>query len=325
MTTSKEFTNWHERPYYSLDAWCKNTYGEKCYKIALDAGFTCPNRDGTLGTGGCIFCSAGGSGEFAAKLRNTDLTAQLQEGLALFHGKKTGNKYIAYFQAYTNTYGPIDRLRYLYEQALSEPDVCGISIATRPDCIGPKVCSLLSELQKRYPNKFIWVELGLQTIHETTARFIRRGYALSCFEEAFDRLTALKLPVIVHVILGLPGEDTSAIFETIAYLNKLMPFGIKLQLLHILKGTDLADYYEQHPFPVYTMEEYLAVVIGCLERLSPAITIHRLTGDGPKDLLLAPLWSLNKRMVLNSLHASMRTKTTYQGRLYHESGSINTL
>lgn len=325
MNTQKNFTNWHEKPYYSLDAWCKNTYGEKCYKIALDAGFTCPNRDGTLGTGGCIFCSAGGSGEFAAKLRNTNLAAQLQEGRALFHTKKTGNKFIAYFQSYTNTYGPIDRLRVLYEEALAQPDVCGISIATRPDCIDSGVCALLSQLKEHYPDKFIWVELGLQTIHEATARFIRRGYELPCFEEAFARLSAHRIPVIVHIILGLPGEDTSAIFETIAYLNQLSPFGIKLQLLHILKGTDLAEYYRAHPFSIYTMEEYLDVVIGCLERLSPAITIHRLTGDGAKDLLIEPLWSLNKRMVLNSLHAAMRIKNTYQGRLYYESGPINTV
>lgn len=320
--------NWHGKPYYSLDAWCKNTYGEKCYKIALDAGFTCPNRDGTIGTGGCIFCSAGGSGDFAVPINNhghlTDsglcanpndsgIVAQLQAGLNLFHDKKVGNRFIAYFQAYTNTYGPIGRLRALYEEALNEPTVCGISIATRPDCVCDDVCSLLAELKEKYPDKFIWVELGLQTIHEDTARFIRRGYELPCFEDAFTRLRIAGIPVIAHVILGLPGEDNSAIYETIEYLNHIKPFGIKLQLLHILKSTDLALFYERQPFHVYTLEEYLEVLTGCIARLAPEIVIHRVTGDGPKDLLIEPRWSLNKRLVLNSLHQKMKLENIYQG------------
>ena len=318
MNAVTALPNWHGKPYYSLDAWCKNTYGEKCYKIALDAGFTCPNRDGTLGTGGCIFCSAGGSGDFAVEYKNSDLSTQLKKGLSLFHDKKVGTRFIAYFQAYTNTYGPIEKLREIYETALKEPAVCGISIATRPDCVGEEVCALLSELKEKYTDKFIWIELGLQTIHETTARFIRRGYALSAFEDAFARLTAAGIPVIVHVILGLPGEGTKEIYETIFYLNQLSPFGIKLQLLHVLKGTDLERLYEAQPFPVYSLEEYLEVLTGCIGRLSPNIVIHRVTGDGPKELLVAPLWSLNKRQVLNRLHAKMRQETIYQGRNYHD-------
>lgn len=312
---------WRGKPYYSLDAWCKNTFGEKCYKIALDAGFTCPNRDGTIGTGGCIFCSAGGSGDFSVATDGSDLSRQLQKGLELFHEKRTGNRFIAYFQAYTNTYGPVEKLRMLYEAALKEPAVCGISIATRPDCVGEEVCALLQELKAAYPQKFIWIELGLQTIHETTARFLNRGYALPCFEEAFSRLKRAGIPVIVHVILGLPGETTKQIYETIHYLNRLSPFGIKLQLLHILKGTALADIYERTPFPVYTLEEYLDVLTGCVERLSPSITIHRLTGDGPRDLVIAPRFSLNKRLVLNSFHAAMKQRHTYQGRCYYDPGS----
>lgn len=306
-------TNWHGKPYYSLDAWCKNTYGEKCYKIALDAGFTCPNRDGTVGTGGCIFCSMGGSGDFAVKLDNTDIASQLRKGQSLFGSKKTGTRFIAYFQAYTNTYAPIDRLRSLYEEALNVPDVCGISIATRPDCIDKDVCTLLTELRAKYPDKFIWIELGLQTIHEDTARFIRRGYGLSCFEDAYNNLIKAGIPVIVHIILGLPGEDTKAVYETIYYLNHIKPFGVKLQLLHILENTDLALIYKSHPFSIYTLEEYLEVLTGCIKRLSPDIIIHRVTGDGPKKILIEPRFSLNKRLVLNSLNAKMKQENIYQG------------
>ena len=317
-TQSAAAAHWHGKPYYSLDAWCKNTYGEKCYKIALDAGFTCPNRDGTLGSGGCIFCSKGGSGEFTVEFKENDLDAQLAAGLSLFHNKKTGNRFIAYFQAYTNTYAPIDRLRNIYETALKNPSVCGISIATRPDCVGYEVCELLAALKRKYPDKFIWIELGLQTIHEKTAALLQRGYELPCFEDAFRRLTATTIPVIVHIILGLPGEDTEHILATISYLNRLMPFGIKLQLLHLLKETELAALYEREPFHLYTLDEYLEVLISCIERLSPGIVIHRVTGDGPKELLLAPLWSLDKRTVLNRLHAQMKLQHAYQGRSYHD-------
>lgn len=321
MTQPETTVLWHGKPYYSLDAWCKNNYGEKCYKIALNAGFTCPNRDGTLGTGGCIFCSKGGSGEFAVPFQEKDLDAQLSAGLSLFHGKKTGNRFIAYFQAYTNTYAPADRLRRIYETALKNPSVCGISIATRPDCVGEEVTSLLAALKKDYPDKFIWIELGLQTIHEQTARFLRRGYELPCFEDAFHRLTAINIPVIVHIILGLPGEEKKHILATVSYINRLMPFGIKLQLLHLLKETDLAALYEREPFPLYTLEEYLEILTACIERLSPQIVIHRVTGDGPKESLLAPRWSLDKRTVLNRLHAQMKLEHSYQGRYYHnESG-----
>lgn len=318
MNQSETAALWHGKPYYSLDAWCKNNFGEKCYKIALDAGFTCPNRDGTLGSGGCIFCSKGGSGEFSVKFEENDLDAQLAAGLSLFHNKKTGNRFIAYFQAYTNTYAPVDRLRNIYETALKNPSVCGISIATRPDCVGNEVCGLLAALKEEYPDKFIWIELGLQTIHEKTANFLQRGYELPCFEDAFQRLTAIEIPVIVHIILGLPGEEKEHILATISYLNRLMPFGIKLQLLHLLKETKLAALYEQEPFHLYTPDEYLEILISCIERLSPGIVIHRVTGDGPKELLLAPRWSLNKRAVLNRLHAQMKLEHAYQGRSYHD-------
>lgn len=316
-------TNWHGKPYYSLDAYCKNTFQHKCYKIALDAGFTCPNRDGTLGNGGCIFCSAGGSGDFAAK--GSSITDQIQQGKALWGEKKVGEHFIAYFQAYTNTYGPLSYLERIYRTTLDQPDIVGISIATRPDCLGEEVLQLLDTLRKQYPHKFIWIELGLQTIHEDTAKYIRRGYDLSCFEEAVAGLNRYCIPWIVHVILGLPGETPEAVYETIWYLNKQKPFGIKLQLLHVLAGTDLAKDYEQGLFEALTKEEYLEMLIHALELLSPDIVIHRVTGDGPKALLLAPLWSRNKKDVLNTLHREMRLRNTYQGRLFHATRPIDTL
>ena len=314
---------WLDKPYYSLDAYCKNTYGHKCYKIALDAGMTCPNRDGTLDTRGCIFCSAGGSGDFAAS--GNDIASQLAEGKQYFGDKKTGNHYIAYFQAYTNTYAPLPYLRKVFTEALNTPEICGISIATRPDCLGDPVLALLKELKDAFPEKFIWIELGLQTIHETTARYIRRGYELDCFETALANLSRIDIPVIIHVILGLPGETEEQIYQTIRYLNDKNIFGIKLQLLHVLEGTDLATDYRQGVFRTYEKEEYLDILIHCLELLSPDIVVHRVTGDGPKDILIAPLWSTNKRNVLNTLHKKMKEQNTYQGRLWNASRPINTI
>ena len=323
-------TNWHGKPYYSLDAWCKNTYQHKCYKVALNAHMTCPNRDGSLGTRGCIFCSAGGSGDFAVDLpgsadlsgssdTGSDIAAQLAAGIRLIQGKVPEPPLIiAYFQAYTNTYAPLSYLERVYTAALVSPAVCGISIATRPDCLPESVIDLLVRLKEKFPCKFIWVELGLQTIHEKTAVFIRRGYALSCFEDAMERLRSAKIPVIVHVILGLPGENEAKMLETVRYLNVFRPFGVKLQLLHVLSGTDLADHYQNGEFEVLTKECYLDTLINCLENLSPDIVIHRVTGDGPKKILIAPTWSGNKIDVLNTLHALMRKRDSRQGRLYSE-------
>ena len=226
---------WHGKPYYSLDAYFKNTYGSKCYKIALDGGFSCPNRDGTIGVGGCIFCSMGGSGDFSiSTLETPSIEDQIKATLSLMGDKKTGNRFVAYFQAFTNTYGPIEKLRSLYTNALAHPDIIGISIATRPDCLGEEVLDLLSELQKAYPDKFIWIELGLQTIHEETAKYIRRGYALPVFEAAALALKERNIPFIVHVIIGLPGESLEMLLDTIQYLNVIRPFGIKLQFLKVI-------------------------------------------------------------------------------------------
>ena len=318
-------TDWHGKPYYSLDAYCKNTFHHKCYKIALNAGMTCPNRDGTLGVRGCIFCK-NGSGEYAIKLPEQlqdtsslsaiffDVSRQLKEGISLFGDKKTGDHFIAYFQAYTNTYAPLPYLETVYRSALDHPKVCGISIATRPDCLGAKVLELLKKLKSEYSSKFIWVELGLQTIHEETAAKIRRCYTLPIFEKAFQDLKFMDIPVIVHVILGLPGETKEMQSETIDYLNQLRPFGIKLQLLHVLQGTDLAEDYLAGKVPVMSKEEYLDLLTDMVLRLSPDIVIHRLTGDGAGADLLAPLWSRNKRDVLNSLHHKWKVENIRQGQ-----------
>lgn len=321
--------DWNGKPYYSLDYYCKETFGEKVYKIALDGGFTCPNRDGTIGYGGCIFCSHGGSGEFAAEISPIvsaqmphasvspmDMNEEIRKGLSFFRGKKTGDKFIAYFQAYTGTYGDPQRLYALYSTALSHEKIIGISIATRPDCLGNEVLAVLERLQKEFAQKFIWIELGLQTIHEDTAAYIRRGYKLPVFKTAVNHLKKLNIPIIVHLILGLPGEDHERISESLDYVNQINPFGIKLQLLHILKDTDLALEYEKGTVHTYTKEEYLDILLSCITHLSPDIVIHRITGDGPKNLLIAPKWSLNKRDVLNSFHKLCRENGAFQGKDY---------
>ena len=306
---------WNGKPYHSLDYELKQQFGRKIYKLSLDGGMTCPNRDGTLGTGGCIFCSEGGSGDFAAP-RHTSVSQQIEEAMAQVKRKMPDSpqgSYIAYFQSYTNTYAPLPYLKQLFGEAVSHPSIAALSIGTRPDCLEPETVGLLKELNRVKP---VWVELGLQTIHDSTAAFIRRGYGLPVFEGALVRLKEAGLTVIVHVILGLPGETRGMMAGTVDYLAQSPIDGIKLQLLHILKGTDLAAYCQTNPFPIFTMEEYIDFVINCVERLPPGLTIHRLTGDGPKSLLLAPLWSGNKRMVLNTLHRRFKERDTWQGKYY---------
>ncbi|MDE6220721.1 MAG: TIGR01212 family radical SAM protein [Lachnospiraceae bacterium] len=307
---------WNDKPYHTLDYALKSKYGEKIYKIALDAGMTCPNRDGSCGVRGCIFCSAGGSGDFAVKKtdREISIAAQLEQGKQSFHGKNIGHRFIAYFQSYTNTYAPAAKLEALYREALDEPSVVGISIATRPDCLGCDVLRLLDSLNKEYTDKFIWIELGLQTIHENTATLIRRGYALPVFEQAVAHLRKIGIPIIAHIIIGLPGEDRSMMLETCHFLASKGISGIKLQLLHVLKNTDLVELYNKKTFEILDMMEYIDIIISCLEVLPPDMVIHRVTGDGPKTLLLAPLWSLDKRRVLNTLHQEMRRRNTWQSK-----------
>lgn len=303
---------WGERRYYALDYYLKETYHEKMYKLSLNGGCTCPNRDGTCGTNGCIFCSEGGSGDFAPEA-GLSIKEQLAAGKGQVSQKYHGNSYIAYFQAFTNTYAPVSHLRAMFTEAIADPEVKILSIATRPDCLSPEVLALLAELNQQKP---VWIELGLQTIHETTARFIRRGYELSVFEEAVRQLREINITVIVHVILFLPGESEADMLKTITYLNTMPVQGIKLQLLHILENTDLADVYRKTPFPVPNMETYFKVLGKCICHLRPDIVIHRLTGDGPKSLLIAPLWTGNKRLVLNALRKYFSEENIWQGKKY---------
>ena len=290
--------------YISLSDYLKEKYNTKVYKLSLTSGCTCPNRDGTISTGGCIFCSEGGSGDFAAK--GSSIEKQIEDAKALIDNKISSNippeerKYIAYFQSFTNTYGDQEHLIKLFDEVLSFNEIVGLSIGTRPDCLTDEMISYLRQANE---NKEIWVELGLQTIHENTASLINRGYELPVFEDAYKRLTDAGLKVVVHIILGLPGETEDDMLETVKYLSGLNPtlFGVKLQLLHVLKGTKLAKMYEENPFHIFELEEYCNLVVSCLKLLPKETIIHRLTGDGPKKLLIAPLWSGNKKLVLNTL------------------------
>lgn len=287
--------------YYSLNQYLQDTFGCKVYKIALNGGFTCPNRDGTIDTRGCIFCSAGGSGDFAGDPSFT-ITEQIEEGKQLVADKIRDGKYVAYFQAYTNTYGPVEKLRALFEEAIRHPDIVALSVATRPDCLPESVLDLLSELNQSKP---VWVELGLQTIHEKTAQYIRRGYPFPVYEEAVQNLRERGLEVITHVILGLPGESREDMKETVEYVCSHQATGIKLQLLHVLEGTDLAEDYRAGRFRVMTEDEYVDLLMELLAIIPENIVIHRLTGDGRKKDLIAPLWSGNKKQVLNHIQSSI--------------------
>lgn len=300
---------WDGRRYYSLDACLKHTFGEKVYKITLNGGMTCPNRDGHIGTGGCIFCSEGGSGDFASDAR-LSIQDQITQGISLVAAKNPSSRYIAYFQAFTNTYAPVSRLRQLFTEAMEDPRIAALAIGTRPDCLPSDVLSLLKELNNQKP---VFVELGLQTIHPSTAGLIRRGYPLSCFEEAVWNLSSIGVWTVVHLILGLPGETEEMMLESVRYLNSLPVHGVKFSMLHILKGTDLADMYREDPFPVFTMESYIDLILRCIGNLRKDIVIHRLTGDGPRDLLIAPLWSLRKRTVLNEIAHQLKVQDIRQG------------
>lgn len=287
-------------PYYSLNNYLKDTFSMKVYKVAVDGGFTCPNRDGKIDTRGCIFCSAGGSGEFAQN-RFFSITEQINMGKKLILKKLPKDKpygLIAYFQAFTNTYGDVDTLRKKYEEALNHPEVVALSIATRPDCISAEVVTLLSEINKKKP---VWIELGLQTIHEESAAYIRRGYSLDVYEKAVYMLKCAGLEIITHVILGLPNESHEQMLETVEYVGKSGSSGIKLQLLHILKGTDLETDYLNGTFSTLSEQDYVNLVCDSIKLLPPHMVIHRMTGDGDKKLLVAPLWSADKKHVINEL------------------------
>ena len=297
------------RPYYSLNAWLKDQFGQKIYKLALDGGMTCPNRDGTLGTGGCIFCSHGGSGDFAEPA-HTSVTEQIEAAKARVANKIKDGKYVAYFQSYTNTYAPVEYLEKIFTDAISEPDIVALSIATRPDCLGNNVLGLLEKLNKIKP---VWVELGLQTIHEKSADYIRRMYPLSVYDSATENLHKIGINVITHIILGLPNESKEMMLESVKYAGSKTD-GIKLQLLHVLKNTDLCDDYESGKFDVLSMEDYIDILCDCVEVLPENVVIHRLTGDGDKKLLVAPMWSADKKRVLNSINREFAKRDITQGR-----------
>ena len=287
-----------------LNTYLKEKYGHKVYKLSLNGGMTCPNRDGTIGTGGCIFCSAGGSGDFAAD-RTKSITQQIEDAKILVRNKISGGTYIAYFQAYTNTYAPTEYLRKIFTEAVMHPDIEILSVATRPDCLDEEKITLLSQLNQIKP---VWVELGLQTMHERTADYIRRGYPLRVYEDAVCRLKAAGLTVITHVILGLPYETEQEMKQTVSYVGQSGVDGIKLQLLHVIRGTDLEREYLSGKFEVLTMEAYVKLVADCLELIPPQMVVHRLTGDGDKRTLVAPMWSADKKRVLNALNAELRKR-----------------
>ena len=300
--------------YSDLNTYLKDNFGKKVYKLSLDAGFTCPNRDGTIDTRGCSFCSAGGSGEFAASRRLT-ITEQIEEAKERVREKLPKNGevgYLAYFQAFTNTYAPVEVLRKVYEEALDASGVVALSVATRPDCLQSEIVELLEELNRRKP---IFVELGLQTMHEESAVRIRRGYPLAVFEDAVQRLSQAGIKVVVHLILGLPYETKEDMLASVRYVCGLPIHGIKLQLLHLLEGTDMGEEFKamteearEKVFACLTMDAYLELVMECLKIIPPSVVVHRLTGDGPKRILIAPKWSGNKKAVLNALSKKICTE-----------------
>ena len=311
MDIKEQIKQWNGRRYYSLDCCLKKNFGRKLYKLSLDGGMTCPNRDGTVSSGGCIFCSAGGSGEFTPD-RALPPDEQIEQAKQRVSAKHDGEKggYIAYFQAFTNTYAPVDRLERLFMPVIMRKDIEVLSIATRPDCLEPEKLELLSRLRKIKP---LWVELGLQTSDEKTARLINRGYDLSCFDRAVKELRSIGAQVIVHTIAGLPSESRGDMIDTVRYVGQCGANGIKLQLLHVLEGTLLARMYRNGEFETLTEQEYISLLCDMIAVLPPDMVIHRLTGDGDKRLLIAPLWSGDKRHVLNSLNHELRARNIIQG------------
>ena len=300
-----------EQRYYSLNTYCKETFGQKIYRLSINGGMTCPNRDGKLSTYGCYFCSEGGSGDFASN-SSLSITAQLEQAKEKISAKANCHKFIAYFQAYTNTYAPIDYLEKIFTEAINHPDVIVLSIATRSDCLSDEVIELLSKLNKIKP---VWVEIGLQTIHNITLQEMNTHTTVQMFDDVTKKLQNTGMKVIAHLILGFPNETKEMIFESVKHLSSLNIWGVKLQLLHVLKNTKLADIYSKKPFPIMELDEYCQLIVNCLELLPKKTVIHRITGDGPRKILIAPLWSTDKKRVLNTINKKLKEENTYQGRL----------
>ncbi|MDR3540646.1 MAG: TIGR01212 family radical SAM protein [Desulfosporosinus sp.] len=299
-----------QKRYHTFNEHLREQFGGKIFKVSLDAGFTCPNRDGTLGRGGCLYCSERGSGDFAGEQR-LSLHDQFIEVTARMKKKWPNANYIAYFQAYTNTYAPDKRLREVYEEALAEEKVVGLSISTRPDCLPETVLDYLEELNQR---TYLWVELGLQSIHDRTMKWIERGHNYAQFLTGLDLLRSRGIRVCVHIILGLPGETKTQMLATAQAVAKLPLQGIKIHLLHVLRGTPLAAIYQREPFELMTKDDYVSLVVDILEILPPEMVIHRLTGDGPPEDLIGPLWSRKKWEVLNAIDAELVRRDTWQGK-----------
>ena len=294
--------------YYSLNEYLKNTFGEKVYKISLNGGMTCPNRDGKIDTRGCIFCSRGGSGEFSADCM-LSVTKQIEQAKQRIMAKTDCKKFIAYFQPFTNTYASVDYLKKIFYEAINNDEIVALSIATRPDCLPDDVISLLDELNKIKP---VWVELGLQSIHKQTAEYIRRGYSLDVYDAAVEKLRRININIITHIIIGLPDEDDEMILQSVKYAGERSN-GVKLQLLHVLKNTDLCDEYEADKFKTLSLEEYCEILGKCIEVLPENVVIHRLTGDGDKKILVAPMWSADKKRVLNTINKYLKDNNITQG------------
>jgi radical SAM protein (TIGR01212 family) len=300
---------WGQKPYNSLNYFLRNKFGEKVFKVSLDAGFSCPNRDGTISSGGCVFCSERGSGDFAG-CRDFSITKQFEDIKEMMSKKWSSKKYIAYFQAYTNTYGDLDLLRRKYEEAISQEGVVALAIATRPDCLSPDIIDLLKEINKKL---YVWIELGLQTADDRVAKIINRGYKLEVFEKALKDLREAGLDVVVHTIFGLPEEKREDMLNTIKYLSHKDIQGIKIHLLHLMENTPLEKLYELGRLSFMTMEEYVDLVCQAIKLLREDIVIHRLTGDAPRDLLIEPMWSLKKWEVLNAIDKKLIENNWYQG------------
>ncbi len=298
-----------KHPFYSANDHYRNIFGFKVIKLAIDGGFTCPNRDGTLSRRGCIFCSGRGSGDFAGR-RDTSVTQQYNEMKNKMADKWGYGKYIMYFQAYTNTYAPLKRLKALYEEAAALPDVVGISIATRPDCISEEIADYIYELSRRI---YVCVELGLQTSDEKTALLLNRCYKNDVYTKAVNMLNAANIDTITHIILGLPHEDRNTMLDSVRFAVNAGTKGLKLQLLHIIKGTELYNMYRRAPFHIMEPEEYVCTIVDIIERIPQSIVIHRITGDGKKETLFEPRWSLDKRYVLNSISKEFIRRGSYQG------------
>lgn len=306
---------WGEKRYYSLNYYLRQKYGQKVFKIPLNAGLTCPNRDGTIGQGGCLYCSASGSGDYAGCPQDS-IHEQFAKIKAIMHRKWEQGLYIAYFQAFTNTYAPVDKLKQLYREAMNEEGVVGLAIATRPDCLPDEVIHLLQELNQQTN---VWVELGLQTTHETTLKDMNTGYTYQQYQEALIKLNQAQIEVVTHIILGLPGETRDEMLVSAHRLAALPMQGMKIHMLHLMKGTGLEQRYRQNPFPLLKREEYVELVIDILEITPPQRVIHRLTGDSPRESLIAPEWSLYKWEVLNEIDRRLEERQTWQGKLYSDS------